>query len=255
MTMFTAADHQARVLRRRLLYTVLGIVLVVAAVVIGVTGIGVHRDPSTQTPAGTDPSTAAPTVTVTQQPPAGAWRVPPVSAGPLVLPAPTGTVRGVPVGFPHTVPGAISAAARYAETAIGLDETRARTVGEVAGAPSYPAAADDLAYGVQVAVASLGLPPDVGAGGAYLAFQARAYRVTDVKEARAVVQLLGVAEAAGPATAGQGRRAVTVTGYTMVWADRDWKIAGDTNLADPEPLPAPGSAQAYQGGWRDLALA
>jgi hypothetical protein len=153
------------------------------------------------------------------------------------------------------VPGAISAAARYAETAIGLDETRARTVGEVAGAPSYPAAADDLAYGVQVAVASLGLTPDVGAGGAYLTFQARGYRISAATQDRAVVQLLGFAEAAGPATAGQGRRAVTVTGYTLVWADGDWKIAGDTNLDEPEPLPAPGSVQAYQGGWRDLALA
>jgi hypothetical protein len=160
MSMFTTADHQARVVRRRLLYTGLGVVLVVAAIVIGLTGIGVDHDRPTDPPPGADPSTV-PTVTATPRP-GGVWAVPPVSAGPLILPRPTRVVRGVPVGFPRTVPGAISAAARYAESAIGLDEARARAVGEVAGAPSYGAAGDDFARAAGAARSRLGVPPRGG---------------------------------------------------------------------------------------------
>jgi hypothetical protein len=249
MNIFTTADRHARTVRRRLLHTVVGIALVVAAVVIGLTGIGVNPDDD---PADAAPSTV-PTATSTARPQPGVWRVPPVSAGPLILPPPTGTVRGVPVGFPHTVPGAISAAARYAETAIGLDETRARTVGEVASAPSYPSAAADFAIGASSARSRLGVhEPQLG--GAFLLFTARSYRVHEATTDRVLVQLLGIVEGAGPATSGQARRATLLPDYTMVWAHGDWKIAGPTNLAEPEPLPAPRSVQAYQGGWRDLAL-
>jgi hypothetical protein len=255
MSMFTAADRQARVLRRRLLYTGVGVVLVVAAIVIGLTGLGVDPDRPTDAPPGADPSTAAPTATATQPTTAGVWRVPPVSAGPLILPRPTRVVRGVPVGFPHTVPGAISAAARYAETAIGLDETRARAVGEVAGAPSYPAAADDFALGVQGLRSSLGLPDGQPAYGAYVVFHAKAYRVLAAELDRAVVDVLGVVEAAGPATGGQSRRATSIVGYTLTWLDGTWRVTGDSGTREPDPLPAPGTVPAYEGGWRDLALA
>ncbi|HEX5878465.1 MAG TPA: hypothetical protein VF468_09110 [Actinomycetota bacterium] len=256
MSMFTAADRQARVLRRRLLYAVVGVGLVVAAIVIGLTGlgVGVNRDRPADVPLdGVPPAASSSTGPAT--PSTGAWVVPPVSAGPLILPPPAGTARGVPVGFPHTVPGAISAAARYAETAVGLDETRARTVGEVAGAPSYPSAADDFAHGVRIASSTLGVQPGDAGIGAYLTFQARAYRVVDAGADRALIHVLGIADGAGPATSGQGRQAVSVAAYTMVWADGDWKIDGGTDLEEPQPLPAPGSAQAYERGWRDLAIA
>jgi hypothetical protein len=72
---------------------------------------------------------------------------------------------------------------------------------------------------------------------------------------RVVVQLLGFVDGAGPATAGQGRRAVSPAAFTLVWADGDWRIALDPAPDPAQPLPAPGSVQAYQEGWRDLALA
>jgi hypothetical protein len=254
MNVFTAADHQARVLRRRLLYTVLGIVLVVAAVVIGLTGIGVDRDDPAAAPRDAVPP-ATSTSTGTATPQTGDWVVPPVPAGPLILPPPAGTVRGVPVGLPHTVPGAISAAARYAETAIGLDETRAEALGEVAGSPSYPAAAAEFVLGVRGARAGLGIPLGAPLAGAYLVFQARSYRVIEAGPDDAVVQVLGLVEAAGPATSGQGRTATLLVGYELAWVDEDWRLAQPATAEEPDPLPSPGSAQAYEGGWRDLALA
>jgi hypothetical protein len=185
---------------------------------------------------------------------AGIWTPPPVSAGPLLLPKPARTTRGVPVGYPHTTKGAISAAAHYTETAVGLDADRARSVGDVAGAPSYLDAAKDLSRSVVVARQNLGVPEDGPTRGAYLRLQARAYRVTDATPDRVVVSILGTAEGAGPTTGGQGRSSPSVASHTLVWVQGDWRIAGEGDPASSR-VPEPGSTQAYEEGWRDLAIA
>ena len=186
---------------------------------------------------------------------AGTWQLRSLSAGPLLLPRPTGNQQGIPTGVPHTTEGAISAAARYNEIIIGLDSEVAARVGEVAAAPSYLDAPQDLIQGVTVARRALGLHVDEPAPGAYLMFRAVAYRVLDATPDRVVVAVLGHVDAAGPATNGQGRSVVSAAAYTMVWAEGAWRIAADADLRPLRPLPQPRTPEAYENGWRDLALA
>ena len=225
-----------------------GVLLAVAAFAL----LGGRAD-ETEVPKQAVPSTA-PSHRDPQPTPVGTWTAPPVSAGPLLVPRPDRTVRGVPVGYPHTTEGAIGAAARYTETAVGLDAERAAAVGEVAGAPSYRDAARDLTQGVVAARSSLGLAQTGPTRGAYLTYQAKAYLVTEATPDRVVVSILGIADGAGPATGGMGRAAPSVASHTLVWVDGDWRLAGEGSPT-PEPLPQPGSAQSYEEGWRDLAIA
>jgi hypothetical protein len=250
MSLLTAAEQRRRTTLRRLLLAVGALVVVVASTVV-LTLLFVDAAPVSVTTApdarkNTDPS-------VPPEPGTGTWTMPPVSAGPLILPRPTGTRQGVPVEFPHSTEGAISAAAHYAEASVTLDVERARTLGEVAGAPAYLDAPRDFVQAVRSARLGLGLSPDGAAKGAYLTFEAQAYRITDATPVRVDVAVVGRVDGAGPATQGQGHGGVTATSYTLVWVDGDWHLAGDgTPLSGPAP--APRTPRAYAEGWRDLAM-
>lgn len=210
-----------------------------------------HRSPPPATPTGRPaPVRPAPSAVPST---AGIWTVPPVSAGPLLLPHPAVTTQGVALGYPHSTAGAISAAARYAEEAVGLDTSRAATVARLTAAPSYLTAAADLTAAVAAARQVLGLPLSGATGGAYLLLQAKGYRVADATPDRVVVAILGLAEGAGPATGGWGRTSATAATHTLVWASGDWRIAAAATPVT-EPAPWPGTTQAYQQGWRDLAI-
>lgn len=253
MSLLTTGEQHRRHLLRRLLLAAAVLALVVAASVT-LTLLVYDEDPEGAT--GPQPgATAVPTTTPQKAPAdAGIWRLRPVSAGPLILPQPASSEQQIPTGFPHTTEGAISAAARYAQTALGLDPDTARVLGGVAGAPSYLEAARDFAQAAASARQSLGLRPGEPTAGAYLTFGAQAYRVSDAMPDRVRLAVLGRVEAAGPVTQGQGRSSYVATSYTLVWAEGDWRIAGDGDPA-PSPVPKPRSPQAYQEGWRDLALA
>lgn len=252
MSLLTAAEQRRRTTLRRLLLAVGALVVVVASTVVVTLLLvddGESRPVTTAPDAreNTDPSGPP-------EPDTGTWTMHPVSAGPLILPRPAGLEQAVPVGFPHTTEGAISAGAHYAQTAVGLDVDRARTLGDVVGAPAYLDAAHDFAQGARSARDTLGLAPSQDLAGAYLTFTPQAYRVTEATPDRVRLAILGRVDAAGPATHGQGRTSHVATSYTMVWVDGDWRIAGD---GDPLPtaVPLPRSPRAYQEGWRDLAIA
>jgi len=249
MTLLTSAERRRHNIFRRLLVAVGAMVLVVTATV---TLLAVDDDQPPSAPA--TPQGRDRTSTSSQpQPETGIWTMPLVSAGPLILPQPTNTVQGIPVGFPHSTEGAISAAAHYAEASVGLDVDRARALGEVAAAPSYIDAPPDFVRAVRSARTGLGLPPDGVSNGAYLTFEAQAFRVADATPALVDVAVLGRVDGAGPATQGQGRGGPTATSYTLVWVDGDWHFAGDgTSLSGPPPPPR--SPQSYDEGWRDLAM-
>ncbi len=252
MSLLTAAEQHRRTTLRRLMLAVAALAVVVASTVVVTLLVVDHAPP--RSAAAPPPDRMHGDTRSTPEPATGIWTMPPVSAGPLILPRPTGTEQAVPVGFPHSTEGAISAAAHYAQAAVGLDIERARTLGAVAAAPSYLDASRDFARGAQSARATLGLTPGQPLAGAYLTFTAQAYRVSDATPDRVRLALLGRVDAGGPATHGQGRTSHVATSYTLVWAEGDWRIAGD---GDPlsAAVPLPRSPRAYQEGWRDLALA
>jgi hypothetical protein len=252
MSLLTAAEQRRRATLRRLLLALGALVPVVAATVI-LTLLVVHDGQPPSAPA-TPPGSQCPGSGSAAEPEAGIWTIPPVSAGPLILPQPSNTTRGIPTGFAHSSEGAISAAAHYAEASVGLDVDRARALGDVAGAPAYIDAPHDFVRAVRSARTGLGLSrADGPPTGAYLTFEAQAYRVADATPVRVDVAVLGRVDGAGPATQGQGRGGPTATSYTLVWDDGDWRLAGaGTSLSGPPP--APRSPQAYDEGWRDLAM-
>lgn len=252
MSLLTAAERRRRHTLRRLLLAGGALMLVVTATVVVTLLVADDVPPrptSEPASAAAKPASTSPTTLAD----AGIWTMPPVSAGPLVLPQPTGAEQAVPVGFPHTTQGAISAGAHYAQAAVTLDVDRARALGRVACAPSYLDAAGDFVRAVRSARAGLGLPSDGAANGAYLTFEAQAYRVADATPVRVDVAVLGRVDGAGPATQGQGQGGPTATSYTLVWVDSDWHLAGDGAPPSGRP-PTPRSAQAYDEGWRDLAM-
>lgn len=251
MSLLTSAGRRRHDILRRLLVAVGALVLVVAATV---TLTLLVVDDGQPGPAPARPQGREHTSTSSDpQSGTGIWTMPLVSAGPLILPPPTGTAQGIPVGFPHSTEGAISAAAHYAEVSVGLDVDRARALGEVAAAPSYIDAPPDFVRAVRSARTGLGLSPDGASNGAYLTFEAQAYRVADATPALVDVAVLGRVDGAGPATQGQGRGGPTATSYTLVWANGDWHFAGDGTSLSGQP-PTPRSPQAYDEGWRDLAM-
>jgi hypothetical protein len=257
MSLLTTAEHRRQRLLRRLLLATTALLIVVASSV-AVTLLVVDRitEPTIDGIGGSPPTAAAPDNAggAARDAQAGLWHTPPVSAGPLILPPPTGAERGIPVGFPHTTEGAISAAARYAEVSVGLDIEHARALGEVAGAPSYLDAGKHFAQATRIARNSLGLTQDGETPGAYLTFEAQAYRVVDAKPNQVTLAISGRVDGAGPATQGRGQGGITASSYTLVWVDDDWHLAADGNKL-PHTIPTPRSPQAYREGWRDLALA
>ncbi len=250
MSLLTAAEQRRRTTLRRLLAAGGALVLVVAATVV-VTLLVVNQEPRSVT---TAPETRdSPGSSGLPEPGTGIWTMPPVAAGPLILPRPTGTQQGIPIGFPRSTEGAISAAAHYAEASVGLDLERARALGEVAGSASYIDAPRDFVQAVRSTRTALGLSRQGATEGAYLTFEAQAYRVADATPVRVDVAVLGRVDGAGPATQGQGQGGPTATSYTLVWVDGDWHLAGDgTPLSGPPP--APRTPRAYDEGWRDLAM-
>lgn len=249
MSLLATAEQHRRTTLRRLLLAVGALAVVVAATVV-VTLLFVEAEPASVTTAPEPREDTNPRGL--PEPGTGTWTMPPVSAGPLILPRPTGTRQGIPTGFPHSTEGAISAAAHYAAASVSLDEANARALAEVAAAPSYIGAVNDFVRATAAARQQLGVAGNVQ-GGAYLVFLAHAYRVSDATPDRVVIAVLGRGEGAGPATSGQGRVVYTATSYTMVWVNDDWHIAA-AGKPLPASVPAPRSPRAYQEGWRDLAL-
>jgi len=108
-------------------------------------------------PAGTAPSApSGPAAT------AAAGTVQALPDGPLHLPAATGNIAGVHVGYPHTTSGAISAAYHFTQAlASTLSPDRAAAVAHIVADPSYTGATEEAAATVAGTRQRLHLPTQV----------------------------------------------------------------------------------------------
>jgi len=178
--------------------------------------------------------------------------------GPLHLPAATGNIAGVPVGYPHTTSGAISAAYHYSQALAGtLNADRGAAIAHVvADAPSWPKASDEIAAIVTNTRHGLGLPERAATGetafitGTPQAFMLRSPATLDEVD----VLLLARIDSYSPTS---GNRATAqVVDTPMHWNGSDWR------LADPQPVSAsdrthltvdPNDPAALALGWRKVS--
>ena len=178
--------------------------------------------------------------------------------GPLHLPAATGNIAGVPVGYPHTTSGAISAAYHYSQALAGtLNADRGAAIAHVvADAPRWPKAPDEIAAIVMNTRRGLGLPGSAATGEtAFITGTPQAYMLRSAATLDEVdVLLLARIDSYSPTS---GNRATAqVVDTPMHWTGSDWR------LADPQPVSAsdrtrltvdPNDPAALALGWRKVS--
>ena len=173
---------------------------------------------------------------------------------PLRLVRGSRVVNDVPLGYPRSTIGAVSAAAAYmTQIASTLDPDRAAAVFRLTADPSYPSAPQQGAQGVISEREQLGLPASGPVpAGTSLVFDPAEYQVRDISADRVTVLLLADYVITLPAQGTQTR--VGVYPLVMHWAGGDWKILAPQAGTDYSGLSAPpGSAQAASAGWQRLA--
>ena len=171
-----------------------------------------------------------------------------------VLPKPDGVKDGVPVGYPHTEMGAISAAAHFFDVLDILSPDQAQKQAEVVADPTFSKVIGSEVRGASQTVRrAAGLPVDGEAGpGTYMTSQSRAFQTPSTSPDRVVVWLLCDTQSSLNGITKSGDQ---VNGAVMVWAGGDWKVSVD-DAPGPKPASAtPGSSQADQEGWQSLAYA
>lgn len=187
---------------------------------------------------------------------------PPAASGAVQLP--TGalklikgerTVEGISVGYPHTMPGAVSAAAEYLTQVLSnLDEQRARQIATVIADPSFADAQDYMGKGPANLRKTLGLPTTGPVpSGASLTFGPAAYQLRDATPDTVTVLILAYLTSTTP----DGQIKSTVGAYPaeLHWDGTDWKVLkpGAATAADYTGLVAqPGTAEAAAKGWQEL---
>lgn len=182
---------------------------------------------------------------------------PPPSPSPLATPdGPVTVIRGsrvtsgVQLGFPHTMTGAISAAAFEFTEAYGLDPAHEELVGQLTADSSDPDFPGDAAEAAQNLRKTLGLsatgpvPP-----GYSVDLKAEEYQLRDATPDQVLVILLCeiTYHRPGPLSGASG-----VFPFLMHWENGDWKDAGQTGPAYLNLAAAPGSAKAAALGWHEL---
>lgn len=157
------------------------------------------------------------------------------------------------MGYPHTLIGAVSAAAAFTSAILGtLDAGRAAQVMRLVADPSFPQGPAQVAEGLTGIRESLGLAASgpVPQGVSWVVSPVEC-QVRDIGTDRVTVLLLTDLVSAVPG-AGTVTRAV-VFAVAVHWAAGDWKVL-PTPAADYSRLTAvPGSAQAVSLGWLPLA--
>jgi hypothetical protein len=176
----------------------------------------------------------------------------PALAGPVRIVHGAQLAGGIPVGFPHSTAGAVSAAAEFtALTLSTLDPGQAAAVMRVAADPSYPAGPQQAAAGVVSDRESLGLSASGPVPDGYSFTVAPVQcQVRDVTPGRETVLLLAQFTSVTPAAGIQVRAGVFPV--AMHWTGGDWKVL-PTPGGDYSGLAAePDSPQAAALGWQDL---
>ncbi|MFJ7911363.1 hypothetical protein [Kitasatospora sp. NPDC096204] len=190
---------------------------------------------------------------------ASAAAVPP-SASPstvvqaVPLPAPARVEQGIPVGYPHTLAGAVSAAAHYTEARDLLSPDA------VPGQMMVMARQNDEEFFklTSLAIADardwrrlLGLPEAGGSTGSdFIAFQVRAYQTESVSADAVDVWLLTTQT---PTVGGiQHGTGVFAVAAPVVWDGDDWRLTSKKMRQTPR-VAQPGTTQADAAGWRPVA--
>ncbi|MEV8476179.1 hypothetical protein [Streptomyces sp. NPDC051173] len=236
-------DQRRRAARRRLALLATGILIGGAGVTaFFVLGPGGSSDDASKH--DVSPSASAPAVA-----PTGG------SNTPTLLPKAKEVKEGVPVGYPHTLEGAISAAAHYTDANDLFTPEAAERQARVIAEPNYLGMIGSYArMSAQQVRKSRGLPENGESDTAnFYVNQARAYSVASAESDKVTVWLLVDATIS---VKGVSENANQVRGAIMVWADGDWKMSFDSlnDLPDSKPSSAvPGSPQALAEGWRALA--
>ena len=239
---FAGHDQRRRTARRRLILTGAAVAAVavgaVAAVVVA-TGSG-HGGPAKPT--------AAPVTTGGSAPPATG------ASGPLaggVLPKARSVKQGVPVGYPHTTAGAVSAAGHFTDATDVFAPAVAQQQAQVIADPDYTDLIGSYAQqAARNARTGAGLPADGASDtSTYAVAQSRAYQVASAVPDRVVVWFLVTTSSSVHGVASSGTQ---VDGDVMVWKAGDWKLGVDTLYGLPKTHPKvaiAGSAQAAAQGW------
>jgi hypothetical protein len=240
------ASHEAR--RRTARNRLIGLATAVVALVTGVVALlTAHSGSHTRTPAPAS-STAS---TAPSPSPTGGLGIVPTT----VLPNPSRVIDGVPVGYPHTEMGAVSAAAHFLGVLDTFDPQAAQKQAQIMADPDY-----SEVFGVEVRNAgeqarkTAGLPPDGESDpGNNSTTQPRAFQDHQDTPDRVLVWLLSDSDIT---VNGVVAHSEAVSGAVMVWTQDDWKLS----VVDDPPATAPqsatpGTAQAVSEGWRTLAYA
>ncbi len=196
------------------------------------------------------PVASSPASAQSSSPPAGAAGIP------AVLPAPQRVVQGVPVGYPHTAAGAISAGAHYMESVDVLSPDTLVSQLKVMAASQGDLGTLAGTWGVELQERrqSLGLPPTGTSDGSdFVSVQAGGYQIVSLTADR--VQMWLLASETTTLAGVQHAPQIYTLPVAVQWADGDWKLAA---VADAGPAPAsatPDTQQAQDLGWTSVAYA
>ncbi|MFC5724869.1 hypothetical protein ACFP1Z_32450 [Streptomyces gamaensis] len=237
---FASLDDRRRTARRRLTLLAAGLVMAAA----GVTAFLVlNSGGSNDALPGASTSSAAPAA----RPSAG-------STTPDVLPKAREVKDGVPVGYPHTPEGAVSAAAHFYDVWDGFNPFASERQARAVAAPRSTEKMASDAFQIAVAARSDAGLNFVGESdnANYLTYRSRGYRIDTASADRVKLWLLLDTQ---KSVKGITSSVVVVGTAEMVWADGDWKlVALMYPKGEPQPPEAtPDSADAAEKGWRSIA--
>lgn len=171
--------------------------------------------------------------------------------GPVTVIPGKHTINGVELGFPHTVAGAISAAADDETELTTLDASRATIVGRLIADPSNSNLPSDAANGAESFREAFGIPATgpVPAGYSFH-FKATEYQLRNVASDKVTVLLLCDLSYTQPRLGVNSR--IGVFPLFMHWVHGDWKENGDAGPVYMYLSAAPHSARASALGWKAL---
>ncbi len=171
--------------------------------------------------------------------------------GPVTVVPGRRVIDGVELGFPHTIVGAISAAADEMSEGFTLDPGHAAVVGRLTADSSHLTLPQNLAEGAGSLRKFLGAPATGPVAAGYsVHFRAVEYQLRDVTADQVMVVVLCEFTYTQPGLGMHGR--IGVFPFLMHWEHDDWKDAGDTDTAYLNLIAQPDSPQAAALGWNVL---
>lgn len=246
LTQQMSPDGGGRARRHRLTLALaaLGAVVVLVVVTVVLT-LAVADDPR-NTAEKPPPGTPAPT----------RFGIPPPQPGPttapaqddvLVLPAPARTAsNGVPLGFPHTTAGAVSAAVRWHPLLVPGQEARQLDVFQTVATPSFYAThGPEMREGYRLSTA----PP-----GRWYTFTPLAHKVISASADEVDVAIFYTAQRG---EAGEAEKTVyLLEGPRLVWTGEDWRLDGFFDIPEDLRNPQSNDPRAIDdAGWKEYRLA